>query len=321
MKRLIPYVLSVVAIASVALAQQPTTTDLPPEPLQQTNEDTPRRLTITVSVTDPSDLKVKQGDRVSQGQLIADRTRERERLEVQHQQLSLTLQKLQSATITAPLQPAAVPAIATLPSPSYLEEEAAIARAKATVDQAEAAIAAKQQELTYLAELPNLDPLVMEHEQAKLAELQRQHTAAIRDFQLAQGKLSKAQADTDYQEYRHSLDLAERVERANQVALSYQRQWAEYEQRLRDRDYQLSQTQLRLDEVDNALASLAVVTAPYAGRIRQVKWLGQGADGALSVELTLLIRAGEGSGTTVPGQLDAVPGDADGASDRPVLGD
>ena len=144
--------------------------------------------------------------------------------------------------------------MAALPNPSYLEEEAAIERAKVTVEQAEAAIAAKQQEIAYLSALPNLDPLVMEYETAKLQQLQHDHTAAVRDYQLATGKLAKAQSDTDYQEYRHSLNLAERVERANQAALSYQRQWAEYEQRLRDRDYQLSQTQLRLDEVDNALA-------------------------------------------------------------------
>ncbi|MDB9529937.1 hypothetical protein PN498_28380 [Oscillatoria sp. CS-180] len=334
MKRLIPYVLSGLAIASVATAQTTPPPELPSEPLQPSDTDSPKRLTITVFVADPEDLKVQQGDRVSAGQLIADRTRERQRLETQYQQLTLTLQKLQASTITPPQAPASVPAIAALPHPNYLEEQATIERAKVTVEQAEAAIAAKQQELTYLAELPNLNPLVLEHETAKLAELQRAHTAAVRDYQLSMGKLANAQSDTDYQEYRHSLDLAERVERANQAALSYQRQWAEYEQRLRDRDYQLSQTQLRLDEVENAIASLAVVRSPYAGRIRQIKWLGQGADGLLSVELTLLVRDGHPTDDApnltpppqlpnapslpapVSGQQRGMPDDADGASDR-----
>ena len=141
MKGLIPYVLAGVTIASVTLAQQqPTTPDLSSEPLHPTTEDSPRRLTITVAITDPEDLKVKEGDRVEAGQLIADRTRERERLETQHQQLTLTLQKLQSSTTTPPQQPAPVPAMDALPNPSYLEEEAAIERAKVTVEQAEAAI-------------------------------------------------------------------------------------------------------------------------------------------------------------------------------------
>lgn len=282
MKRLIPYVLSGVAIAGVAVAQTPLTPQSAPDIAPQTSSDDsgPTRLTITVAVADPEDLKVEQGDRVDQGQLIADRTRERERLEAQQAKLQLTIERLEGATITAPLPPATAPPIL---EPTYLEENAAIARAEATVDQAEAAIAAKQQEITYLSALANLDPLVMEHERAKLAELQREHTAAVRDYQLTLGKRSTT-------EYRHSVTLAESVSAQNRAALEYQQQWAHYEQRLRDRDYQLSQVQLQLEGVEDAIAALAVVRSPYSGRIRQVKWLGQGPDGSLSVELTLLVR-------------------------------
>jgi Na+-translocating ferredoxin:NAD+ oxidoreductase RnfC subunit len=35
---------------------------------------------IKVSVAEPSDLKVKEGDRIKAGQLIADRSRERSRI-------------------------------------------------------------------------------------------------------------------------------------------------------------------------------------------------------------------------------------------------
>jgi hypothetical protein len=36
-------------------------------------------------------------------------------------------------------------------------------------------------------------------------------------------------------------------------------------------------------------ASLATVKAPYSGRVRRVKWLGQSPDGSLSAEITLMI--------------------------------
>lgn len=304
MKGLIPYALAIVAIAGVAVAQQSPAPEVPPEPQNGSNIDSPRRLTITVALADPADLKVQQGDRVTQGQLIADRTRERQRLEAQQQQLTLTLQRLETSTITPPLPPAAAPPIL---EPTYLEEQAAIARAEATVEQAEAAIAAKQQELTYLSDLPNLDPLVLEHEQAKLEELQRDHTAAVREYQLTLGKRST-------REYQHSVVSAQAVSTQNRDALAYQQQWATYEQRLRDRDYQVSQTQLKLDEVNNAIASLSVVRAPYAGRVRQIKWLGQGADGALSVELTLLVR--DGSQPALPGEQPAVSSGTDIEGDR-----
>ena len=197
-------------------------------------------------------------------------------------------------------------------SPTYLEQDAAIARAKADVDQAEALITAKHQEVDYLTQLSNLDPLVMEHEQAKLAELQRNHTAVVRDYQLALGKRSSA-------EYDHSRAMAIDASSRNRDQLSYQQQWAQYEQRLRDRDYQLSQTQLRWDEIQNAIANLAVVRSPYAGRIRRIKWLGQDASGLLSAEITLMVRAS--AGATVPGQFDGVPGDTDAASDRAIIRD
>ena len=180
------------------------------------------------------------------------------------------------------------------------------------MDQAEALIEAKHQELDYLAQLPNLDPLVLEHEQAKLAELQRNHTAAVRDYQLALGKRSSA-------EYEHSRAVAIDASGRNRDMLSYQSQWADFEQRLRDRDFQLAQTQLRVDEVENEIATLSVVRSPYAGRIRRIKWLGQGADGMLSAEISLMVRTG--AGAAVPGQLDGMPGDSDAAGDSAVIGD
>ena len=306
---LIPYVLAGLALGGVALAQSSPAPVSPPEQLTTTPPAAaPQRLTINVTVAAPEDLKVAEGDRIDVGQIIADRGQEKRQLEAQEAQLKLSLQRLQSSITTAPLPPAQPPAIA---SPTYLEQEAAIDRAKATVDLAELAIANKQQELTYLAELPHLDPLVMEHEQAKLAELQRNHTAAVREYQLAMGKRSTA-------EYQHSVTVAADVTSRNRAVMDYQQQWAEYEQRLRDRDYQLSQTQLQLDEVDYAIAKLAVVRSPYAGRIRRVQWLGQNPDGSLGVELTLLIRD---SGSTVPGQLDGVPGGVDEPGDSEQPGD
>ncbi|MEA5467039.1 hypothetical protein [Leptothoe sp. PORK10 BA2] len=308
MKGVIPYALALLAVGSVAIAQQPSIIT-PVTPPEQPNDEAPRRLTITVAVADPEDLKVAEGDRIAVGQLIADRTRDRNRLEAQLRQLTLTLQRLEQSTITPPLPPPQPPAIAT---PTYLEQTAAIDRAKADVDQAEALITTKREELDYLAQLPNLDPLVMEHETAKLAELQRNHTAAVRDYQLALGKRSTA-------EYEHSRALAADVSSRGHAQLSYQQQWADFEQRLRDRDFQLAQTQLRVDEVENAIATLSVVRSPYEGRIRRVKWLGQGADGLLSAEITLMVRTG--AGAAVPGQFNGMPDGANPAGDSAIIGD
>ena len=302
------------AVATVLTLTIPALTPSPPEQITQPETDTaPSRLTISVAVADPDDLKVSVGDRLSVGDLIADRTRERQRLEAQQQQLVLALERLQTATISTPLPPATPPAVL---EPTYLEEEAAIARAAATVEQAQQAIALKDRELSYLRALDNLNPLILEHEQVKRQELEQQLEAKLRDYQLALGQRST-------REYQHSIVSAETVSAQNRDALDYQQQWLTYEQRLRDRDYQVSQTQLRLDEVNNAIANLAVVRSPYAGRIRQVQWLGQNPDGSLDVELTLLVRDGSGDpgenspGTTLPGVEPGLSGHSDGESNRP----
>jgi len=299
------------AVATVLTLTIPALTPSPPEQITQPETDTaPSRLTISVAVADPDDLKVSVGDRLSVGDLIADRTRERQRLEAQQQQLVLALERLQTATISTPLPPATPPAVL---EPTYLEEEAAIARAAATVEQAQQAIALKDRELSYLRALDNLNPLILEHEQVKRQELEQQLEAKLRDYQLALGQRST-------REYQHSIVSAETVSAQNRDALDYQQQWLTYEQRLRDRDYQVSQSQLRLDDVNNAIANLAVVRSPYAGRIRQVQWLGQNPDGSLDVELTLLVRDGSGensTGTTLPGIEPGLSSHPNGESDRP----
>jgi hypothetical protein len=288
LKFLILYALALVVTSCTASAQQL----ISPSEHQPSTSTTasPSRITIKVTVSDPTDLKVKEGDRIKSGALIADRGRERQRLDAQKRQLTLTLTRLQVAIISPPQPPAQVPSITTPPASAYLEESASIEQAKVAVEQAERSLSQKEQEITYLKTLEHLDPLVLEHEQAKLIELQQAHTATVRDYQLAIGRMGKAQNDEAYREYQHTLAVAERVEQANQAAMDYQRQWAEYEERLRNREFQLAQTQLKLDEIETEIATLSTVRSPYAGRVRRIKWLGQGSDGSLSAEVTLLVQ-------------------------------
>ena len=260
---------------------------------QQTQTETtaPKRLNITVKVTEPDDLKIGEGSLVKTGDIIADRERERTRLTAQQKQLQLSLNRLQAATITPPAAPAAVPTTMALPPISYLEQEAAVAKTKTVIDSAESEVELKQSEINYLSGVKNLDPIILEHEQAKLKQLKLDHTAAVREYQLAMGKMQTAKSSRQYQEYQASIDTARRVEEMNQARLNYQRQLAEYEQRLSDREFQVSQVQTKLNEVDNAIATLSVVKSPYSGTVRRVFWLGQSPDGTLTAEVTLMVES------------------------------
>ncbi|MGV2826938.1 hypothetical protein [Myxosarcina sp. GI1(2024)] len=140
-----------------------------------------------------------------------------------------------------------------LPPVSYLEHKAAVEKTKAAIASIESELELKQEEITYLKGVKNLDPIILEHEQAKLKQLKQQHTAAVRNYQLAMGKLQSAKDSKKYQEYQASINSARRVEEMNQARLNYQRQLAEYEQRLTDREYQVTQLQEKLNNVENAV--------------------------------------------------------------------
>ena len=100
---------------------------------QETQTTIPRRLNITVNISEPDDLKVSEGERIEKGEIIADREREKNRLTAQQKQLQLSLDRLKAASITPPAAPIEVPTVMALPPVSYLEHEAAVEKTKAAI--------------------------------------------------------------------------------------------------------------------------------------------------------------------------------------------
>ena len=137
---------------------------------EQAETTSPKRLNITVNVTKPDDLKVSEGEQIAKGEIIADRERERTRLTAQQKQLQLSLDRLKAASITPPAAPQKVPIVMALPPVSYLEHEAAVEKTKAANASVESEVELKQSEINYLSGVKNLDPIILEHEQAKLKQ-------------------------------------------------------------------------------------------------------------------------------------------------------
>jgi hypothetical protein len=95
--------LTAVAIALPNLkAQSPQTTTSPAvaqsPTAQQDASDSPRRLAVTVKVSEPQDLKVQEGSVVKKGQVIAARDREKQRLEGQRIAASFSIPSSESAS-------------------------------------------------------------------------------------------------------------------------------------------------------------------------------------------------------------------------------
>jgi hypothetical protein len=89
----------------------------------------PRELKLKLTLDDPADLKVTQGDRIQKGQVLSDRTSVRKHLEQQRQAIRLKLEHLNTSAGAGSSQV------------SYVVEQARIRQSQMRVQQAKEAIA------------------------------------------------------------------------------------------------------------------------------------------------------------------------------------
>ncbi len=250
--------------------EQPQLVTTPPVSTQ------PRVLTFTLTLSEPDDLKVRQGDTVAVGDVLADRTRERNALQAQIEQTTLSLQRIQSQQVLDPPAPLPVPPVATLPPVFYGTQEAKIVAIEDSID-------LQKRKIDLLTTMPPWDvpPALREHEDRVLEQL-------YRDLTLAQAELKQAKERRAHQEYEHSIAMARRAEESNQQRLAHNQQRQQAEQQRREKAFQEAQLQAQIQTIQAKLSDLSTVRSPYAGTIRRVKWLGQ-SDNRLTVEITLAI--------------------------------
>lgn len=334
--------------AAVVVANSPSTTDS-----SANSPNPPRQLKFNLSVSSPADLKVKQGDAIEAGQMIAERVEERDRLKLERNSLNLQYQQIQSRQIPKPQAPVIVPSVRQLLQVSYAEEEAAIRAAETNLRQAEKAFQHQQERLKTapleesnaveraavevenrqrlldnqkrkieaIKLLKDLPDSVPEHEQEVLRSKEADFKQAQADHQQATAKLEaasrsqieklqqlgaaveKARADLQvaisklqtkkdtraYQEYDASINTARRAEEQNRAQESYARNLLEAEQQERDRSFALSQIKAKINDVNNQISALSVITSPYSGTVKAIKFQKQ-SNADLLVELTLTVR-------------------------------
>jgi hypothetical protein len=132
MMRKVLILLAVFLTGCNSMSRMPASPPLPvvdPTPIinRRTNL-VPRELKLKLTLDDPADLKVKQGDRTQKGQILSDRTSARKTLEQQRQVIRLKLEHLNAN------------AGAGSRSNSYAVEQARVHQAQVRVQQAREAI-------------------------------------------------------------------------------------------------------------------------------------------------------------------------------------
>ena len=198
-----------ILLGTGAIAVTSTPSDLSLSNKSQSTVSQPKRLKITLSINDPNDLKVREGDRVSKGQILSDRDLERKRLSRERMATLMTINKIERSPIPT-LKIA--PELRELPSVSFAIAESEIQQAelkfsqaqrnlqnalsydpfitaKARVDKARSGIEAayrafqlQQQKLNAVNGLKGLPPEMLEHETEKLRQKQGLQEAAQAEF-------------------------------------------------------------------------------------------------------------------------------------------
>jgi hypothetical protein len=249
----------------------------------------PRVLKLQVTLSQPEDLKVKQGDVVKKDQVISDRTRERERLLVEKSSYNNSIERLQIAAI-APLPPRPVPKVLDLPAIAYAQEVADINHKILKVKEADEKVNLQQRKIDVLGTFDEKDlpASVGIHETQHLAKLQADAEQAKADQELAEGKFQKAKDDRAYLEYKHSETIAKYEQEQNTIQAAYQKAQAEFSKQEQERSFQLATLQGKRAEIETQLKDLSTVRSPYAGQIKRLKVASQ-SDNKLTVDLVLVV--------------------------------
>ena len=210
------------------------TTDLPQR----------KRHKITVTITSMDDLKVKEKDRILEGQTISDRSADRKRLEAKKQQLNIAI-----AQLSLPL-----PEMAQLPEPNLAQESIAIKRAEVELDIATKALE-NQPNKPFIQDWLNeaMDAKAVRRE-SSLRE--KQIRAGIR-LEAALARMSEAKTRYQQRKYEHSIQLA-----THQTYLQKQQ-------------FELASLTSQLQEVEKDLGELVAVRSPYSGRVGGLKFWGR----------------------------------------------
>jgi biotin carboxyl carrier protein len=251
----------------------PTLQKAPAIQLKKSESKVSKRHRVQVQVISLSDLKISEGSQVVVGQIISDRTEERQSLEAQKEQIEISIKQL-----STPLSQ-----VAELPSGNFSIQEAAIARIKSEIElldnrQSLPATPApffrfKDEKLQKLLESEKLNKIAdgIRTEASERARISEAKAKLALELNQAIAALDKARSDYQHQQYQHSLNLI--------------RQQTEMQRQ----QYQAASLIAQKQEIESKLAEITQIKSPVSGKIRRIKNLGQ-KDRQISLEIVIDVR-------------------------------
>jgi len=229
-----------------------------------------KRHRVQVQVISLSDLKISEGSQVAVGQIISDRTDERESLEAQRNQIDIRIKQL-----STPMSQ-----VAELPPPNFAVQEAAIARIKSEIELIDSKpplpatpapfFRFKDEKLRNLLEAEKINKIAdnIRTEASERSKVSEAKAKLAIELNQAIAALDKAQSDQQHQQYQHSLNLI--------------RQPSEMQRQ----QYQVASLVAQKQEIESKLREITQIKSPVAGKVRRIKNLGQ-KDRQISLEVVI----------------------------------
>jgi len=232
------------------------------ETAKEKTSDNPRTLKIRVSISRREDLRVKVADKIKAGDVIADRTRERNSFVLQRQQAEITLKRLQilqnskSAELQKPVTP----------DTSFAESQAAIRRTQVSVDAGLRNVKLQETRISQIANLPFPGDLskIKQHETARLVLLKGELLEAESNLALERAKLETAKANRNYSEQKDALEIQKQKITLNEQRLTL--------------ETNIAQLEAQITNLNAQIVALSAVRAPFNGTIKKISWEGQTND-------------------------------------------
>jgi len=250
----------------------------------------PNSLRINLTLSDPKDLKVKQGDLLKVGDVISDRDEERKRLIAQRGDYLATI-KILSLPITKPIEPLNIKKVPTLPDQSFQEIEANIDLQQIKVKAAEQKLSQQRQKLELIETLNarDLPTGTKEHEAVKLAELETALKSEEAKLNVELGKFESEKSGRTMRQYEQEQTEIRNALEKNRSLQEYSKALADYDRTEQERVFRVADLKTKVALVDEKLKEISTVRAQYASEVKRVRFVKQ-TNNQIDVELLLYTR-------------------------------
>ena len=249
----------------------------------------PRLLKINLTLSDPKDLKVKQGDILKIDAVISDREDERKRLQAQRADYLATI-KILSLPIAKPIEPLNIKKVPMLPDQSFAEIESNIDLQRIKVKSAEQKVTQQKQKLELIETLNarDLPNGTKEHEGVKLAEYETELKSEQARLAVEMGKFESEKSGRSLKQYEAEQTEIRNALEKNRSLQEYGKAVADYDRTEQERVFKIAEMQSKIALVDEKLKEISTVRAQYASEVKRVRFVKQ-VNNAIDVELLLYI--------------------------------